>query len=98
MQSLYLVLGRPLDRFPVGVASRTNLVNPGTLSTHGRTNVAGNSRFGDEARYSELYEFHSCALCHEVSRRELFAKIPSLPLALGIAFFQSLSKIDDEHK
>ena len=32
------------------------------------------SLVGKVARYSRLYDFHSCALCHEVSRRELFAK------------------------
>ena len=46
-------------------------------------------------RHSGFYEFHSCALCREVSRRELFAKIPSLPLRRGITFFQSLPKIHD---
>ena len=37
----------------------------------------------------------SCALCREVSRRELFAKIPSLPLALEIILFKSLPEIHD---
>ena len=35
-----------------------------------------------------------CGLVH-VSHCELFAKIPSLPLALAIAFFKSLRKIHD---
>jgi len=42
-------------------------------------------------------KFHSCALCWQVSRRELFVKLPSLPLALGIAFLQSFPNIHD-HK
>jgi len=39
---------------------------------------------GEVARHSGLYKFHSCALCREVSRRKLFAKIPSLPLVFEI--------------
>jgi len=45
-------------------------------------------------RHSELYEFHRCALCRKVPRREHFVKIPFLPLVLEIALFQSLPKID----
>jgi len=44
-------------------------------------------------RHPGLHEFHSCALCREVRRRELFARIPSLPLALGAVFIQSLPKV-----
>jgi len=51
------------------------------------------SRFGKVARHSQLYEFHSCAPCREVPRRELFAKITSLPLVLEITRFQSLTEI-----
>lgn len=39
--------------------------------------------------------FHSCALSCKVSRRAVFAKIPSLPLAHGILFFQSLTKVHE---
>jgi len=38
----------------------------------------------------ELYKFHSCELCRDMSRRKLFEKIPSLPLALEIVLFESL--------
>jgi len=47
------------------------------------------------AWHSGLDEFHSCALCREVSRRGLFVKTSSLPLALGIIFFQSFPDIHD---
>jgi len=61
-----------------------------------RTNIAGISLYGGEVdRPSELYEFHICEVCRQVSYRELFAKIPSLPLALEIVFFQSLPRIHD---
>ena len=52
MKLLYLVLGRPLGRFPVGLAT-AGLVSPvfrGTFWKHGRTNVAGISRFGKVVR------------------------------------------------
>jgi len=42
------------------------------------------------ATESGLYEFHSCALCCEVSHRELVAKIPSLTLALETTLIQSI--------
>ena len=52
-----------------------------------------------QAPDSGLYEFRSCALCCEVSHRELFAKIPSLTLALEItlipSIIQPLLKISD---
>jgi len=77
--------GRLLSHFPVGVASRTCLAN---LSwdildawPNQRSWDISIQRSGSTYR---IYEFNSCALCREVSRRELFAKIPSLPLALGI--------------
>jgi len=87
---------RPLGCFPVVVASRTfSPIFPVTFWTHGRTNVDGISRFGEAARHSKLYEFHSCALCNKVSHRELLAKFPSLLLALGTVFLQSLPKLHD---
>jgi len=49
---------------------RAGLASPvfhGAFWTHGRTNVAGISRFGEVGRHSGLFEFRSCALCHEVS-------------------------------
>jgi len=49
------------------------------------------SLFGEVVPLSGLYEFHICTLCREVARRELFAKIPSLPFAL----FLSLLNIHD---
>ena len=48
--------------------------------------------FGELARHSGLYDFHSCSLCREVSRRELFPKIPSLPFVFEIAQTTSSSK------
>jgi len=69
-----------------------------TFWSHGRTNAAGISRFGGKVpRHSVLYEFHSCGtVLQSVTRhRELFANIPSLPLVLEIALFQSLHKIHD---
>ena len=42
---------------------------------------------------SKVYELHSYALSREVSRFELFAKIPSLPVEIGKTHFQSLLKI-----
>ena len=46
-------------------------------------------------RHSGRYEFHYCALCREFSHRQLFAKIPSLRLVLGIVFVRTLLKIHD---
>jgi len=37
----------------------------------------------------------TCALCHEVSHRELIANIPSLPFVLLTVFFQSSPEIHD---
>jgi len=61
----------------------------GGFWTHGRANVAGISRLGEVGRHSELCEFHSCALCHEVSHHWLFTKIPSSSLAPEIILFRS---------
>ena len=77
------------------VASRTCLDNLscGILRTRGRINVIVILLFGGGDWHSRLYEFHSCALCREASRRKLFAKIPSMPLARKIPLFQPLLKI-----
>jgi len=56
-----------------------------------RMKVGTISLFGEVVPLSGLYEFHICTLCREVARRELFAKIPSLPFAL----FLSLLNIHD---
>ena len=48
----------------------------GAFWTHGRTNIAGISRFGEVAWHPGLCGFQTCALCHEVLHRELFANIP----------------------
>ena len=74
-------------------AGRASPIFSGEFLSGGRTIVAEISSFGDVARHSGLYEFHNCALCREVSHRELVAKIPSLPLALEIAIFHWLHKI-----
>jgi len=65
---------------------------PGTLWTRGRTNIVGISLFGEVALPSELYELHICAICREVTRQWLFAKIVSLPLVLETALFSHYSK------
>jgi len=75
---------------PAGFASP---IFPGAYWSHGRTIVAEISLFGDVTRHLELCEFHSCALCREVSRCELFAKTPPQPLALKITLFQSLPTV-----
>jgi len=96
MSSLYLVLGQRLGRFPVdGAAGLASPIFSGTFGTHGRAKAAGISSIGKVARHSEPYKFRSRAFCREVSSRELFKKIPSLPLALGRVFSQSLPKIHD---
>ena len=82
--------------FPVDVASRTSSICRGAFWTHGWSNVAGISWLGWKVvPHSRLCEFQSSTLCREVSRRELFPKISSVPLVLGIVFFQSLPKIHD---
>jgi len=68
------LVGRHLGRFPMSVISR--IASPTIPGTHGRSNVAGVSRFGEVSRHSWLYKFHSWALCCKVSHRELLAKIP----------------------
>jgi len=73
----------PLSR---GFSQQACLVSfLGAFWSHGRTNVAEISRFGREVvQHSGLREFHSCALCREIARWELFAKILSLSLGLGL--------------
>jgi len=75
-------LGRHLDHFPAGLASRICLINHswGILDTW------------PKQRSCELYELHSCALCRVVSHRGLFPNIPSVPLILEIALFQWLTR------
>ena len=41
-------------------------------------NMAEPTQLREVAPFSDLYEFHRCALCHEVSHHELYANIPSL--------------------
>ena len=90
----HLVLDRPLDRFPAGVASTTCITNLswGILVTWPKHHSW--DLFIQVAGHSGLDELHNCPLCREVSRSELFAKIPSLPLELGIELFLLL-KIQD---
>ena len=70
--------------------SQENLLHQSFMEHSGHVDdLSETSRFGREVtRHSGLYEFHSCALCREVSNRELFAKITSLPLVFEIALFQ----------
>jgi len=52
-------------------------------------------------RYSGFYEFHSCLFYREVPPRELFAKIPSLPLTWWHSFshYTRFTTIDEyRHK
>ena len=76
--------------FTFGKQNKDNFINtkfqsiyPGAFRTHGRTNIAGVSRFGEVALHPGLYRFQICALCHEVSHWELYANIPSLPFFLS---------------
>ena len=78
--------------FSVDVANRTYLANfTRAFWTHDRTNVAEIFLFGREmTRNYELHKIHNCTLCREVSRCELFTKIPYLPLVLEIRPITSL--------
>jgi len=68
MQLLHLGLGRPLGRFSVVLASTICLTSlTWAFWIHGRTKVFVISQFGEVVLYSGLCEFHSCALCCEVS-------------------------------
>ena len=54
------------------------------------------SLFGGELdRYPWLCKYRSCALCHDVSLRELIPKIASLPLLLQMVLIYSLPMIHD---
>ena len=44
-------------------------------------------------RHAGFHGYQTCALCHEVSHRELLANVPYLPFVLLIVFFQSPPKI-----
>jgi len=86
--------------YPEGISSP---LFTGTFWIHGRTNIAGISRFEEVAWCPGLYWFHTCALCHEVSHRELFANILFLPFVLLTVFFQSslkthMTKGEDRNK
>ena len=82
---------RPLGCFPVGVSSRTCLVNLSWDILDTWLNQLSWDisiwKSGLMDWHSGFYEFHSCALCGEVSHHELFVKIPALPLAHDIALF-----------
>jgi len=74
------------SRFPVGIASRICLPNLfWGIFSQGKTSGVEISLFGEIALYSKLYEFHSCALCHELPHRELLAKFLFVSLVLEIA-------------
>ena len=84
-----------LGRFSGGVAKGlASPVLPGKFLSHCWTIVAEIFIWRSDSTLW-LYEFQSCALCREVSHRELFAKIPSLLLALFNSILQSLPKIHD---
>ena len=92
----HLALSRPLGPFIKGVAWRICLTGFSLDIPYTWTNqLIEISLFGEVIWHSRLYEFHSWALCREVSRRERSAKIPSLPLALEIVLFQSFEKLHD---
>jgi len=78
---------------PAGSASP---IFPGPFWAYGQTIATDISLFrGESGSTFKLYEFHSCALCVEVSHDEHFAKIPFMLLILEIALFQTLPKIHD---
>jgi len=55
MQLLHLGLGRPLGRFPVGLASKICLTSlTWAFWIHGRTNVVVNSQFGEVVLHAGL--------------------------------------------
>jgi len=58
--------------------------------------MAGNSLFREPARHSLIFEFHSCALYHEVLHCELFVKILFLSLKRKIGLFQMLTHTHDQ--
>ena len=69
---------------------------PGIFWTHGRTNIAGISRVGEEvAWHPGIYRFQTCVLCHEGSHWEIFAINSSLPFVVLTVFFQLSPKIRD---
>ena len=70
--------------FAVGAASSTRLANPScgipvTWTKPRDWDLSFRRRYGSTFR--TLREFHNCVLCREVSRRNIFAKIPSLQFA-----------------
>jgi len=69
MQLVHLGFGQHLGRFPVVLASRACLtIFRWVLWIHDRTNVVVFSQL-EVVRHSGLCEFHSCALCREVSHQ-----------------------------
>ena len=70
MQLLHLGLGRPLGRSPVDLASRTCFTSfSWGFWIQGRTNVVVIFQFRELVLHSGLRNFHSCALCCEVSHQ-----------------------------
>jgi len=85
-------LSRGCGLYPEGLISP---FFPGTFWTHGRTNIAGISQFGEMASHPGLYGFQTCAFCHEVSHRRLLSSIPFLPFVLFTVVFRSSPHIHD---
>ena len=76
--STHLGYGRPLGRFSVGLASRScfaSLLRGIRHTWPNYCNVAMISQIGEVFRHSVLCEFHSCALCHEVSHQGLNPRV-----------------------
>jgi len=81
----------PLGRFSEGAPSTpAGLASPffpGAFWLHGQITATGFFVRRRRGSTLKVYECHSCALCREVSRQKLFAKIASLPFVLEIALF-----------
>jgi len=87
--------------FPVGATSRTCLNHYSwDIPITSKIIVAAFSPFGDVARLSAIYEFHSCALCCVASHGTATSSQKSHRchcMVLDTAHFQLLTKIND-HK
>jgi len=84
---------RPLDRFPLGVDSRNIIDNlsRSILITWPNNRSWDLSIWRSDSTFRSLRSSQKRTLSRSV--RELFTKLPTLPLVFEIAFFQSLPMI-----